>query len=253
MMEFADYQKVDAVNASSLKTILSHSPRHYLYALQHPKPATPAMLLGIATHTAVLEPDRFQAEYIRKPDGLKFTTSDGKAWRDEQIGAGLLILDGDDYDQILSMRKSLMQNPRIRELLTAPGAVEKSIRWIDDATGLACKGRPDLVLDDGTLIDLKTTRDVRPRQFTQAVMNFDYPLSMSFYADGLRKNGIDVRGVYLIAVETAAPYDCAPYRLPAEMLDYGRDRYGAGLAMIKTCRETDSWPGIVTGDRKSVV
>ncbi len=246
-MMYEDYARVDAVNASTLKEIIK-SPRHYQYLLQHPKPATPAMLLGTATHLAVLEPGAFDSQYIRRPDGIKFTTADGKAWRDEQIARGLAILDGDDYDAILAMRESLMQNPRCAELLTAPGDVEKSISWTDPDTGIKCKGRPDKFLHCGILLDLKTTKDVRPYPFTKTVMNFGYAFSMSFYVDGLRANGREVKDVYLPAVESLAPHDCAAYRMTDELLDYGRAEYKQALATLAECRKTGNWPGVVVGE-----
>lgn len=241
-MEFRDYQKIEAVNASSLKVLALKSPLHYLYAMTHPQPETDAMRFGTAVHAAVLEPDKFATAYTVRPDDMDYRTKAGKDWREEQIANGRLILTADDNDRIIQMRDSIMSHPRCRSIIEG-ATVETTIRWQDEETGVLCKGRIDIV-NGGILADLKTTKDIRSRKFVYSTLDFGYALSMAFYHDGLIANGIDIDEVFLIAIETAAPFDCAPYQLDDEWLELGRAQYRDALVLLKRCQERNEWPGM---------
>ena len=62
-----------AISASGLKLFM-RSPAHYYATYLDPnrieRSPTPAMRVGTATHCAILEPERFSAEYIALPEGL---------------------------------------------------------------------------------------------------------------------------------------------------------------------------------------
>ena len=71
------YHLHPAVGHSGLVRIM-RSPAHYREYVAHPPEPTPAMQLGTAFHTALLEPDRFGQSFVVAP---KFDrrTKDGKA------------------------------------------------------------------------------------------------------------------------------------------------------------------------------
>lgn len=238
-MSVLDYSTIGAVNPSSLKILLRKSPLHYQYSLTHPREETAAMRLGTAVHLAVLQPDLFAAGYVAKPAGMKFNTKEGIAWRDAQTR---VILDADDYDNVYAMAEAVLSSPAAQPFL-APGQVEAPILWTDAATGIACKGKPDLVTGTGILTDLKTARDLTPRRFTAACLDLGYLFSMAMYADGLAANGREPGDVALVCVESVAPFDVVVYRLDAEALDVGREEYRRALETLKVCRETGRWPG----------
>lgn len=212
-MNFREYQTIDAVNASTLKTLAQKSPRHYQHLLTHPVEETDAMRFGTAVHAAILEPSKFAALYIRRPDDCDYRTNAGKAWRDEQQQAGRIILTADEHQRLLDMRASVMDHATARSIIEG-ATVETTITWTDPETGIQCKGRCDIV-NGNILADLKTTRDIRPRPFMFTSYQFGYHFSMAFYFDGLRANGIDVDRALLIAVETAAPHDSPRMNLMA--------------------------------------
>jgi hypothetical protein len=249
-MNYADYAKIDAVNASTLKELIAKSPRHYKYLLENPREETDALRFGTLVHLAVLEPgrfaDTFATVYAVKPDGMNFSTKDGKAWRDEQANAGKVVITSAQYQDLAGMCKSILANPRACELLR--GESEKVITWNDPLTGIACKGRPDVITIDGDLVDLKSAKDIRPREFVRACLNLGYFISMAHYVRGLAAIGRPPRNVYLVAVEKTAPYDVAVYRLNDEWLALGDEACARAMSRILECRKTDAWPGIVTGE-----
>lgn len=241
--DFADYKQIDAVNASSLKVLWQKSPKHYLYSLDHPRAETDGMRFGTAVHCAVLEPDKFAAQYVVKPLDMSFVTKEGKAWRQEQYDAGMLILSNDDYEAIQGIVASIMAHPVARRMMTG-GTVEQTLNWTDPETGIRCKGRTDIILDDGTLCDLKTCRDIREKQFTRQILDLGYHLSMAFYIDGLTTMNRTPPRTCFVCVETSAPYDVAVYEFNADWLELGRDEYRPALQTLAQCRLTGVYPGI---------
>lgn len=74
------YADIDAVNWSLLKH-LAVSAKMLRHRVDHPKEDTKALALGRAIHCAVLEPERWRAEYIAEPDEWDLRTNRGKAER----------------------------------------------------------------------------------------------------------------------------------------------------------------------------
>jgi exodeoxyribonuclease VIII len=141
-----------------------------------------------------------------------------------------------------------MLHPVARELLMG-ASTELTLQWLDEETGVSCKGRIDvLTANGGILVDLKTARDIRPDVFMRSCLNLGYAFSMAFYADGLAVLGHKIEHVYLLAVETSAPYDCAPYELDDSWLELGRAQYRDALVKLVECRKRDKWPGLVPSE-----
>lgn len=74
------YAAIEALNWSTLKHI-AVSPRMLKWRTEHPRPETPALRLGTAIHCAILEPERFKADYISEPDFGDLRTNAAKAKR----------------------------------------------------------------------------------------------------------------------------------------------------------------------------
>jgi hypothetical protein len=141
-MSFADYLSIPAVNWSSLKK-LAISPLHYLHHIDSPPtPATDAMIIGSATHKAVLEPEDFGSEYTVWTGARRA----GKEWDAFcAANAGKEILREQDVDRVQALALSVQRHPGCARYLDGPGVNELTIRWNDLPTGIACKGRADRV------------------------------------------------------------------------------------------------------------
>ncbi len=233
---FAEYLTAPGANWSSIKH-LEVSPLEYKHRLEHPRKDTPAMQLGHATHTAVLEPDRFPLEYTVYPGKVRR----GKDWDAfAAANADKDILKADEYARCLAIRDAVQGHDVAADLLTG-AETEMSIGWEDGATGLPCKGRID-AFDGGSLIDLKTTGEFGSK-FAANAARFAYHKQLAFYRQGLRKLGHAVPGVLLIAVQSVAPHDVCVYRLPDELLDWAWTEVRGLLELLKKCQAKDEWPG----------
>ena len=86
-MTEAQYRASEAISKSDIDYIAPpRTPAHYKAHKDGllVREETPAMRLGTLTHRAILEPDSMQSAFAVRPDGLSFTTKEGKAWRDAQ-------------------------------------------------------------------------------------------------------------------------------------------------------------------------
>lgn len=86
-MTNAEYHALQAIGHSSIVKAM-RSPAHLREALDNPKQPTPAMELGTAIHTAILEPKIFREEYAVVDDVL--LTGTLSSLDDYKIAAGEL-------------------------------------------------------------------------------------------------------------------------------------------------------------------
>lgn len=249
-MENADYHRHSAVSKSHLDQV-AKSPLHYWARYLDPNRVapepTPAMAIGSAVHTHVLELDQWDARYVTAPEGINRRTNAGKAeWETfETAATGRTVLSRTDAELVMRMGHSVFRHPAAAMLLAMPGKAETTHMWIDEATGLQCKCRPDWLTDDGSLIvDLKTTEDASPTGFRKSIANFRYFVQASWYLDGIEQaTGKRPEQFIFLCVEKKAPYACAVYAADAEMIEAGAKAAARDLDVLATCRQANAWPG----------
>jgi hypothetical protein len=234
-MTEAQYRELDAINISSLK-YMSRSPAHYRAALDHPREATAAQLLGSMLHATVAEPQR--THYVVRPDGLSFATKEGKAWRDSQTHP---ILGGDDDDAVQAMYRSLWRHERAKSMIVG-ATKEVSVFELHKGTGLMLKGRIDLfnfdrAKNEVSIADIKTTDDASPGEFARSVRKWGYHRQAAYYMDLVAAHRF-----FFIAVEKSPPYAVAIYELDDRTIEAGREANERDLATLAACIKADTWP-----------
>lgn len=240
----AEYHAHPAVSKSGLDQV-RRSPLHFWNRYLNPnriiEPPTPAMVLGSALHARVLEPTLYADEFIVAPEGVDRRTKEGKLrWADFEAKAdGKTVIKAEDAAQIEAMAAAVHAHPAARTILRLPGQCEQSYFWTDEATGEACKCRPDWHSDDRRLIaDVKTTEDASPRGFIRSVMKYRYHVQAAFYSSSLKAEQF-----LFIAVEKRPPYCVAVYATPPELIERGLKEAVEDLRLIATCRAENRWPG----------
>jgi len=234
---FPAYRRTRAVNWSTLKE-MARSPKHYRYRLEHPPEETPAMRLGRAIHTAVLEPDAFPLEYVVY-DGPRRA---GKEWEEfALVNVRKTILKVDEYQTALDVRDAVRGHKLAARLLRR-GRSEVTLQWTDPQTRMRCKGRLDH-LRGNVLTDLKSTRDVDARTFGRLCANMDYHAQLAFYRRGLIATGHELAPVYIVAVESGPPFDVGVFAVDEDVLDAGDQLVRKLLHQVKDCRRKRRWPG----------
>lgn len=237
------YHRWPYASQSILKIIRDKSPAHAKEQMDNPTPPTPALKLGTAVHTAVLQPDLFPKDYVVAPKVDRRTKAGKEAWTAfEQDHPFATILTADEYQQCMAMRDSVAAHPIASKLLE--GNAEISAVWKDAATGVLCKGRfDDIAHGVGAVVDVKTTLDASPRVFMKAIWNYAYFRQAAMYLQGAQSLGIDANFFTIIAIEKAPPYAVAVYHIKDEAIKAGADELKPLLETYARCQESGVWPG----------
>ena len=216
---------------------------HVAAAMKEPVEQTPAMALGALIHTAVLEPENLEREYIKSP---KFDrrTKEGKAQAEafEQGAQGRRVVSEDDMRIAEGCTTSIRSHAVARELLEG-AKVESSIYWKHEETGLLCKARPDAYNpESGILIDLKSTQDAGPK-FARDLFSMNYHVQLAYYSMAIEAIGFAVNRVIIIAIEKTPPFELGLYELDSQTLALGAHKVREFLPRYAEALRTDIWPG----------
>ena len=153
-----------------------------------------ALSFGTAFHTALLEPEEYQAGQPGLNDTLIW-------W----------LVEGVKLNTELSR---ILEN----------GLTERSAVFTEPITNTMCKLRADLVLDQPgqpyTIIDFKTTMARDADHFRWQCSAYDYDRQAAFYTDALQAERF-----LLVGVQKVEPFGVFPLEVPADMLAEGRNKY----------------------------
>lgn len=243
-----EYRRAPGESQSHLKKILK-SPAHYKAELNRKFPSSPAMTIGTATHCLVLEgADRFNSDFIKKPDGISYTTKEGKEWRTANSKKTILANDGKE---------------RMWDCVHGMSAALKTLDWFDESTpdyrkynevsiyweelGIPCKARLDRVIveeDQVIVLDLKTTDSVSTEKFQGKMVDLGYDFQAGWYSHAAELVYEKPARFIFVAVERGAPHTMDFFEMPPSVLKEARYKNQVALERLKNCRETDQWPTV---------
>jgi len=238
-----DYHQGPGISSTDLGK-LSVSPAHYKHWLET-KDSTEisdTFWTGIALHQLVLEPHKFDKNFILLEPGKRRTS---RVQRTPPIE-----LTGTQGKLVTGMADSINGHPVARNLLR--GIIEHSFFWVDPATGLLCKCRPDCInLDLNVIVDLKSCTDASYEGFKKSIGAYRYFAQAAYYRWGVSeaiKQGHDETikpptNFIFVAVEKEPPYEIAIYSLENMAVKLGWDLVKSELKQIRKCTDSGCWPG----------
>lgn len=240
-MSREEYDALERDNFSSVK-IIETSPQHYAHAKKHGVTITDPLRLGTGVHTAVLEPQKFDAECV-KWTGKK---RDGKVWDAFELEhAGRTILTASEWEMCLGIQAAVKASAKAQGYL-ASGSAEVTILATIKIGGFEfkTKNRLDWVADlAGALVDLKSCGDAGKEAFGKSCFNYNYHVQAALYVDCF-EIATGIRLPYrIIAVEKEAPYALRVFRIPEALIELGRAKYQSLFTRLGECRRDDHWPG----------
>ncbi len=257
------YHRWEAASNSRLSQLL-RSPAHLEAYLDEPQKDTLALKLGRAIHTAILEPDSFDSNFViagtceeTKKDGNR-CTNDGKVFDAKKgwlcgvhgknaiaLDDRRLVLTADHYATCKGARDSVHTTYRAASrLLRGDGRVELSAVW--NHGDVRCKGRFDRHspgIAGGAIVDLKTTMNASKREFERSIFTHGYFRQGAFYLRGAQALGIPAEHFVIIAVEKEPPYAVGVYRLTEGAIDAGEQQLVALLQRYAECMSAGTFPG----------
>lgn len=245
-----------AVSSTTLK-LMDQSPAHFRAEQERrndPKYGRKAaFFFGTAVHSAVLEPHLFKSQYKVFPGPLSRNTRATKAFT-EFAEANLHVrpILPTEIEPIRRAAISALSTEVIRNESTSfqlkdlvqVGAAERVFYWVDKQTGLTCKARLDLVVEN-IIIDLKTTMDARKERFRHEAGKFGYHIQAAFYMEALSHFLEAGRQpiMLFVVVEKQAPFGTKVYQAHRDTFWLpGQKRVRSLLAQYKQCVTTRVWP-----------
>lgn len=238
------YHAWDLISNSRLSILQDRTPAHLRAAIDNPPAPTEAQVIGTATHVAVLEPDLFPGLYVRAPKFDRRTTK-GKTAAEafEAENTDRVALAGDAYDLCIALRDAVQAHSLARSLIQEAAGRELSLVWDDLYTGAACKARLDgLARSIGAIVDLKTTTDASPREYTRSLHKWGYHRQAAFYLDGAAVLDIDCTDFAQVVVEKSPPYGVVVYRIDEAAIEAGRRQLRRLIRTYSDCLDSGVWP-----------
>jgi len=250
-----DYHAGPGISKSRLDAIapeMGKTPLHYWHKYLNPErqreEPTVDMVMGTAIHTAILEPDLLSQTVVAGLDIPRRSNADKAEWAAfEAANAGKIILPAESFQTVLSVRDAVHRHPVAGPLLR-DGKAEQSFYTTDKATGELIKCRMDWMANSGEFIlDVKSTKDASPAEFTRSVANFRYFVQRPWYEDILD----DLYGEHppywmFLAVEKKPPFAVGIYYLEAHDVSLGRRLARRDLNRILACQQANHWPDHAT-------
>jgi len=227
------------VSKSMLDILAEKTPAHLkCYIEGEREPETPAMQFGTVLHRALLEPDTFNDSFYVRPEGMRFTTKDGIAWKEAHSDKP--ILTEDESASIFAMLSSVHMHPFSKRLL-AGGICEQSI-FVIDQDGTLRKSRLDMLTAGTVIPDIKTCDSAALDNFERNISRYRWHVQAAYYIDNCKLAGIDKQTFFFIAVEKSPPYAVRCLQLDDESVGIGRTLYRRDLAIYRQCVESGIWP-----------
>ena len=269
-MNFQEYLKFDAINASGLRLMLPpSSPLKYWDERINPDRIPPkesdAFKIGSALHGLMFEDKRV---WRTMPSNIKRTTVKGREDYQEWLSnlpEGTLILSEQQEEVVETMYDTLLSNEEALELLQDNGDVYEKENNLVFNFGLnkgsaICKARLDLIkVVDGNVIvcDLKTTADASPTGFATSIAKFKYHMQAAFYLEAAFSalsmpsiaskedpNPKYTQKFYFLCIEKKPPYAVGVYPLSSDALAQGARQIQEAMNIyLKYRGRTDPWPG----------
>lgn len=234
------------VNASRLK-LMDRSPMHARHQVLHPPEPTKAMNLGTALHLAVLEPHRFEDEFLVAPKVDRRFKEGKRVWAEfEERAEGRTILQEHEYDNVRAMARHVIEHPIAAAILASQGHDECAVVWDDQRTGIRCKAKIDalrVVSGWPAIVDVKSTVDASREGFRRQIANLGYWVQAGLYTRGMDTlYGGNHRWAW-IAVEKEEPNAVGVYEFDQDDLAWAQKRVQELLELWKVCDESNVWPG----------
>lgn len=202
--------------------------------------------VAIATDSVWLEATLKEKPDLKSPRLAKAYQELKKAFEADNEGR-YIIPDVGEYSfetlQILCAR--CKADPWISQLLQNI-QYQNSIYWIDPATGLQMKTRPDVSqITKSVVMNIKTTLDASPDKFSKDLANLNYPLQACVEIAGVEASGLmeKVDKYFWLVLEKNPPFNVQLYEFDAGDMRIAMDEYHYLLRKIKAAVETDNYPG----------
>lgn len=239
-----EYRDHPAISRSQLFK-LRESPEKFKWAMDHPEPATPALVFGQLLHAMVLQPETVDRDFAVAPICDRRTTVGKKLWAEfEEQAESKTVVTADMIEQAVAMRDKLMSNDYVRQLLN--GEKEKPFFWTDELTQEECKCRTDCLTHINgmdIIVDLKTAESADTDTFMRHAIKYGYNLQTAMYGEGVKANTGRECAFVFVVIEKKPPYAINILQADKAFVLHGFDMFRELIGMYHECKTTGNWWG----------
>lgn len=223
------YDQLEGVNWSKLKHF-TDSIKHGYYMLNAQYKDTPAMREGRAIHTLVLEPHKFNNDYViggpvNPKTGKTYGSTSQKFqdWLLEQ-GTNKTYLSDDEATKVNTVAKKVKTDNLAGKVLRDSDLKEFALTWTDKETGIKCKCLIDFgSRNQGYIGDLKSiSADLNYDRLSKELYSRQYYGQFAFYESGANANGLNINEFKVIWVQSVDEMDVAVSTIGAQTAHYGQ-------------------------------
>lgn len=226
-----------SLSSSGAKTILDCPAR---FAWQRDNPVVKdAYDFGHVAHARLLG---FGDEHITVVDADSWRTKAAQEQRDEARAAGKVPILAADSERAWALVTAVMEHPVAGAAFARAGQAEQSLYWIDDETGVTCRGRVDWLLPNA-IVDLKTTVNASPAKFSRSLVDYGYALQAAWYQQGIEALTGERLPFVHVVVEKEPPHLVAVYQVDTDALAFGAERARDARVLFAECESSGVWPG----------
>ncbi len=174
-----------ALSSSSLKTLLS-SPKTYKFSLEYGSPSSQALRDGWLFHTAILEPNVFEAQTF-----IDVQSKNTKKFR-EAKAENPRVFTAKERSDAERLADAFLRNEHAKELIRDS---EFEVPVIGEVMDMPFRGKAD-VLGKDKIVDLKTTTDIKG--FSYSANKYGYDVQCYLYCNLFGKSHKDF---YFLALD----------------------------------------------------
>lgn len=213
-----------ALSSSSLKLLLD-SPKTYYYVTKYAKnETTPALRMGHLFHTAILEPEKY--EQIKFIDVQSRNT---KKFKEAVLEYGD-VFTAKERSENERLVDAMLKNPKAIQLL---GKSKSEVPEIKDIYGKPFRGKADVLKNNGGIIDLKTTVDVK--NFEKSAYRYKYHVQACIYLElfSTPEKPLTHKDFTFLCIDKAN-LDIGVWQCSEEFIEYGRMELKKGIELYET-------------------
>ena len=164
------YLSKAALSSSSLKLLLS-SPKTYKYVSQYGNAESQALRDGWLFHTAILEPDVFNAQKF-----IDVESKNTKAYKEAKLEFGKVFTKSEKRDAE-RLADAFFRNEKALQYITN---CEFEVPEIGEVYGLPFRGKADVLSKNG-IVDLKSVADIKA--FPHSARKYGYNVQCFLYCN----------------------------------------------------------------------
>lgn len=231
-----EYFKINALSNSDFR-LLKESVLHYEHKELFPI-GSPSITLGSAVHKLVLEPEKFNDDYIIEDFEGAELNKNSKAYKEakakwlDSVGDREILSIG-LFEQVTKMARNIKA---IAGGLLQGGVAEQA--FFSEFDGIPVKCKADYYIESaGVVIDLKTTKSIK--DFKKSILEYGYGTQSAFYTDLISSLNKRAERFVFILVETTAPYMVSVQEMSFESIEEGRTIYSEYLQTWKEYKKNN--------------